>query len=175
MIVKKKILPKYFDAVRNGSKTFELRQDVDNIQVGDELVLQEYSPNYEEYTGNELTGLRVTYVLRNAMLYGLAHGYCIIGFDNKEMLCSYDPNLDDFHKHETIPLEEFIDADDIYIYIQNFKPNDEEICGKVLYQGLSGGCPNELKKLPIRSTYTLLSKPSEIHIVVGKGCLLKAE
>ena len=33
MIIGKKILPEYFAAVKNGTKTFELRKDEDNIPI----------------------------------------------------------------------------------------------------------------------------------------------
>ena len=74
--IRKKILPEYFNAVQEYRKNFELRKDEDNIQVGDELILQEWNG---EYTGN-YTWRKVTYVLRNVPEYGLKDGYCIIGW-----------------------------------------------------------------------------------------------
>ena len=74
--VRKKILPEYFDAVQGYRKNFELRKDEDNIQVGDELILEEWNG---EYTGN-FTCRKVTYVLRKVPEYGLKDGYCIIGW-----------------------------------------------------------------------------------------------
>ena len=74
--VRKKILPEYFNAVQEYRKNFELRKDEDNIQVGDELILQEWNG---EYTGN-YTWRKVTYILRNVPEYGLKDGYCIIGW-----------------------------------------------------------------------------------------------
>ena len=60
------------------NKNFELREDEDDIQAGDLLVLEEFIP-YRGYTGN---GVRrsVKYVLRNCPEYGLKQGYCIIGW-----------------------------------------------------------------------------------------------
>lgn len=75
--VTKKILPKYFKEVYAGNKTFELRKDEDDIQVGDLLLLREWDGT--EYTGNEVLRI-VKYVLRNVPEYGLAEGYCIIGW-----------------------------------------------------------------------------------------------
>ena len=69
-------MPEYFNAVQEYRKNFELRKDEDNIQVGDELILQEWNG---EYTGN-YTWRKVTYVLRNVPEYGLKDGYCIIGW-----------------------------------------------------------------------------------------------
>lgn len=74
-IIKKKILPCYFTDVCIGSKTFELRKDEDNIQVGDTIILLEYAENF---TGSYVTK-EVTYVLRDCPQYGLMEGYCIIG------------------------------------------------------------------------------------------------
>ena len=75
-IVEKKILTKYYKAVVDGSKTFELRKDEDDIQVGDVLELREFDG--EKFTGRG-TFREVTYVLRNCPEYGLMDGYCIIG------------------------------------------------------------------------------------------------
>lgn len=74
--VRKKILPEYFEAVQENRKKFELRKDEDNIQAGDELILEEWNG---EYTGR-YTNRKVTYVLRNVPEYGLNDGYCIIGW-----------------------------------------------------------------------------------------------
>lgn len=75
--VEKKILPKYFEAVLNGSKKFELRKDDDDVQVGDAIMLREW--NGTVYTGRFIWK-EVKYVLRNVPEYGLENGYCIIGF-----------------------------------------------------------------------------------------------
>ena len=75
-IVEKKILPQYFEPVRNRQKNFELRKDEDDIQVGDLLVLREFA--YGNYTGESVTR-EVKYVLRNVEEYGLASDHCIIG------------------------------------------------------------------------------------------------
>ena len=76
MNVKKKILPSYFKDVDNGTKTFELRKDEDNIQPGDTLDLLEWDG--EKYTGRNVRCV-ITYVLRDCPQYGLLDGYCIIG------------------------------------------------------------------------------------------------
>ncbi len=79
--IKKKILPQYFESVLNKTKTFELRKDEDNVQVGDCLDLLEWDG--EKYTGRNVR-CNVTYVLRNCPQYGLMDGYCIIGIDAVE-------------------------------------------------------------------------------------------
>ena len=69
------ILHKYYNEVAARRKTFELRKDEDDIQVGDTLILKDWDG--EKYTGHHVARL-VTYVLRNCPEYGLADGYCII-------------------------------------------------------------------------------------------------
>ncbi len=54
MIIKKKILPQYFQEIMDGSKTFELRLNDFIIKTGDLLVLKEYNPETKEYTGRTL-------------------------------------------------------------------------------------------------------------------------
>lgn len=76
--VRKKIKAEYFLAVKAGEKNFELRKDEDDIQPGDDLVLEEIN------CGGGYTGMvvrrKVKYVLRNCPEYGLMDGYCIIGW-----------------------------------------------------------------------------------------------
>ena len=49
-----KIWPQWFDAVRIGSKTFEIRKNDRNYAVGDKLVLEEFRPGVGEYTGRKI-------------------------------------------------------------------------------------------------------------------------
>lgn len=71
--VNEKILPEYFSEVLKGTKTFELRKDEDEIQVGDIIVLNEWNG---DFTGRKISK-KVTYVPRHKPLYGLQEGYCI--------------------------------------------------------------------------------------------------
>ena len=77
--IEKKILPEYFAQVLSGNKTFELRKDEDDYQVGDILILKEWD---DEFTGREIT-CEITYVLHNVPQYGLDKDYCIIAFKIK--------------------------------------------------------------------------------------------
>ena len=70
-----KILPKHFQEVWDGIKTFELRKNDRNYQRGDILVLREW--NGKEYTGSCIA-VRVTHILKDCPEYGLADGYCIL-------------------------------------------------------------------------------------------------
>ena len=84
---KLKILPQYFKAVQDGSKTFEIRKNDRGYKVGDTLILQEYinysdSAYYNRETPNRYTGREITkevsYILEGGQ-YGLEEGYCILG------------------------------------------------------------------------------------------------
>ena len=75
--VRKKILPEYFRAVKAREKNFELRQDEDDIQVGELLILAEWDG--QQYIGEHVLRT-VTYVLRERPDLGLMPGYCIIGW-----------------------------------------------------------------------------------------------
>lgn len=57
-----KTWPEYYWAVSNGEKTFEIRKNDRNFEVGDYLKLQEYDFCKQEYTG-EYMFVRVTYLL----------------------------------------------------------------------------------------------------------------
>jgi len=59
-----KTWPEYFEAVRCGDKTFEVRKNDRDYKAGDTLVLQEFDPDTKSYTGRELRH-RVTYLLDN--------------------------------------------------------------------------------------------------------------
>ena len=75
MIHELKILPKYFRSVLRGDKTFEVRKNDRNFQVGDKLILKEWENG--EYTGN-IIEKNVTYILDDSSGYVL-DGYVIMG------------------------------------------------------------------------------------------------
>lgn len=77
-----KTWPEYFKAIESGEKTFELRKDDRPFKVGDTILLQEYSPESESYTGKEQS-MTIGYILRDAVKFGLKSGFVIIGL--KEM------------------------------------------------------------------------------------------
>ncbi|SDD27916.1 protein of unknown function [Paenibacillus sp. UNCCL117] len=56
-----KTWPEYFQAVVDGSKTFEIRENDRDYQVGDNLLLLEWDPKVEKYTG-DLISRKVTYM-----------------------------------------------------------------------------------------------------------------
>ena len=82
-----KILPQYFKAVQDGSKTFEIRKNDRGFKVGDTLVLKEWEyikGKYVEegYTGNKIKK-EISYILEGGQ-YGLEKGYCILGLKDLE-------------------------------------------------------------------------------------------
>lgn len=70
-----KIRQEYFEAVISKEKTFEIRYDDRNFQVGDVLVLREYEGNY---TGRAAV-VKVTYVLRD--FEGLAKKFVALSIE----------------------------------------------------------------------------------------------
>lgn len=78
--ITKKILPEYFKAVKDYSKTFELRKDEDNFEVGDTIRLAEWDG--KDFTGNVVIR-KITYILRDCPEYGLMPGYCILGIQSE--------------------------------------------------------------------------------------------
>lgn len=71
-----KILPKYFNDVWDGVKTFELRKDDRDYKVGDYLRLLEFENG--NYTGKEVN-FKISYLLRDCEEYGLKEGFVILG------------------------------------------------------------------------------------------------
>lgn len=69
-----KILPEYYEKVKEGEKRFELRKDDRNFQVGDLIRLCEYDG--ANYTGRD-TLYEILYKLDGGQ-YGLEKGYCIL-------------------------------------------------------------------------------------------------
>lgn len=74
---KLKILSKYYEAILQGKKTFEVRKDDRQFSEGDTLLLQECVTPYGcGYTGREMT-VEATYILRDSEY--VKDGFCIIG------------------------------------------------------------------------------------------------
>lgn len=77
-----KVWPDYFAALWDGTKTFEVRKDDRGFAVGDTLLLREYAPGPDEYTGGFLTR-KVTYIIKGddpmGYAFGVRTGFCILG------------------------------------------------------------------------------------------------
>ncbi len=54
MEIKKKVWPEYFQLILNGKKKFELRLADFDLNEGDILVLEEYDPETNTYTGRTI-------------------------------------------------------------------------------------------------------------------------
>ena len=75
---KLKTWPVFFSDVESGAKTFEIRQNDRDFQVGDILVLQEYKPTTKQYTGQEIFVV-VTYAIHLDGLPGIPPGLVGMG------------------------------------------------------------------------------------------------
>lgn len=75
MIHALKTLPEYFEAVRKGDKTFEIRKDDRDFRVGDYLALNEWDG--EKYTGRSQL-VKVRYILDPNEVMTCAAGYVIM-------------------------------------------------------------------------------------------------
>ncbi|MBU4246118.1 MAG: DUF3850 domain-containing protein [Nanoarchaeota archaeon] len=53
--IKKKIWSEFFDAIQRGEKKFELRLADFDLKAGDILVLEEFDPKTNKYTGRKIT------------------------------------------------------------------------------------------------------------------------
>jgi hypothetical protein len=74
-----KTWPVFFRDVIDGKKDFELRKDDRDFRVGDWILLEEFDPIREQYTGRVLTK-RIKHVVRDVPRFGLLEGYAILGF-----------------------------------------------------------------------------------------------
>ena len=72
-----KIKPEYYKDVECGLKTFELRKNDRNFQVGDVLMLIKLDDKGNET--DQVTRVKVTYILKDCPQYGLKDGYAILG------------------------------------------------------------------------------------------------
>ena len=71
---KLKLNDRYFDAVANGIKTFEIRKDDRGFRVGDTLVLKKVNDEgkYVTYADDNL-GINLVYEIKVAVTYILTH------------------------------------------------------------------------------------------------------
>lgn len=72
----KKLIQPYFDDVWNGNKTFEIRKNDCDYQVGDILILCEFDEKTSRYTGAWLV-VKIVYKIED--FAGIENGYCILG------------------------------------------------------------------------------------------------
>jgi hypothetical protein len=70
-----KTWPDFFNAAKDGLKTFEYRKNDRNFQVGDLLHLREYDPGFNTYTGRSVL-FEVSYIFKD--FPGLPPDYCVM-------------------------------------------------------------------------------------------------
>lgn len=73
-----KTLTGYFQDVCSRKKTFDLRKNDRDFEVGDILILEEFDGN--KYTGSKVRRT-VTYILDNAEKFGLMEGFVIMAIE----------------------------------------------------------------------------------------------
>ena len=78
-----KILHEYLIDVALGKKTFELRKNDRDYQVGDLIRFIDLNATYKIIDGNTL--YRITYVLKDVEKYGLDKDYCILAIKRLEI------------------------------------------------------------------------------------------
>lgn len=78
-----KIYPKYFNAVLDGSKTFEIRKNDRWFQVGDNILLREW--DNIKYSGRTIYA-EITYILDDKFI-GLEDGYVALGIKVNDYNC----------------------------------------------------------------------------------------
>ncbi|MHC4644188.1 MAG: ASCH/PUA domain-containing protein [Planctomycetota bacterium] len=71
-----KTWPVSFEEIFQGRKRFEIRVDDRGFSVGDQLVLREWEPTTESYTGRQMRAA-VTWKLIGTE-WGLQEGYCVM-------------------------------------------------------------------------------------------------
>lgn len=71
-----KTWPEYFQQIRHGHKTFEVRRDDRGFEVGDTLLLREYNPDLGRYT-NRSAVRTVTSILRGGQ-FGIEPGFVVM-------------------------------------------------------------------------------------------------
>lgn len=57
-----KTWPEFYQAIEDGSKAFELRRYDRDFKIGDTLVLKEYDPDNDTYSGRQ-TSVFVTFII----------------------------------------------------------------------------------------------------------------
>ncbi len=87
--IEKKVWPKYFEDIVSGKKKFELRLADFTVEPGDTLILKEWNPDAQRYTGRQTT-VAVTYVFKTKSQTFwpeeevAKHGFQVIQFETSD-------------------------------------------------------------------------------------------
>lgn len=85
--------PQYFEAVKKGFKTFELRYNDRNFLRGDDIILLEYDPVENKYSGDVILLKGIEEVITHNDCPGIKLGYCVFSeCENSFEIVKYDPN-----------------------------------------------------------------------------------
>lgn len=76
-----KTWPQYFQRILSGEKTFEVRKNDRDFQVGDYLLLNEYDPKTDKFTGN-FVYKKVSYILHGGN-FGLDKDTVVMSLANE--------------------------------------------------------------------------------------------
>lgn len=71
-----KIWPHFFKAVLDGSKKFEIRKNDRNFKIGDKIILKEWDPKIEDYTGRSLSKW-ISFIVSDGN-FGIEKDYCVM-------------------------------------------------------------------------------------------------
>jgi hypothetical protein len=71
-----KTWPIFFSPLRNGVKTFDIRKNDRDFQVGDRVIFNEYDQTNDRFTGRIVTR-HITYIMQGGQM-GLPEGYVIM-------------------------------------------------------------------------------------------------
>lgn len=71
----------HFTDVWEGRKTFEIRKNDRDFKIGDSLILKEYDPSTDSYSGRKIT-CQITHILQGGE-YGIDPDYCILSINVK--------------------------------------------------------------------------------------------
>ncbi len=85
MIIRKKCWPEIFEDVLSGRKNFDVRINDFDCEEGDVLILEEWNPETEEYTGRKIEK-KIKYVLKTEKQKFWSEedkkrGFVVFGFD----------------------------------------------------------------------------------------------
>ncbi|GAA4354494.1 hypothetical protein GCM10023185_16420 [Hymenobacter saemangeumensis] len=72
-----KTWPACFVALEAGNKTFDVRENDRNYRVGDALLLLEYEPEDQQYTGRSIMRW-ISHILQGGA-FGVEAGWCVLG------------------------------------------------------------------------------------------------
>lgn len=78
-----KIKEEYFNEILRGNKTFELRKNDRDYQVGD--LIHFIKTDGLEYFSHSKDVYQIIYILKNVPEYGLKQGYCILAIKKLEV------------------------------------------------------------------------------------------